>query len=326
MADGTALRPVLLDPGVATAAAGGFLAAKNRDQDLRVLRSVADQAGWKDAILVSSGILAAAAARDGGPPDEERIAQAFTALLRDLASRYPADPDRIYVVGLAETASYAWYLGRALPGRWAGVFLASGRAAWGHRAIGNLRPVPVFAAHGTKDPYSPVAEARAACRALEALGGRVRFVEVAGGDTGSAYAKLGEALAWFAEQGPRDAVPRALDHRFSTARTSRAVWIHADVLERENDGFGRSHPIARVQAAVDGNTIRLAVEHATRLTLTLDPVLLDFAIPLRVEWNGATVFAGVVAPDLAAALRRFLAEGDARACGLAELTVEAPRP
>jgi hypothetical protein len=320
-------RAVLLDPGHSAPAPDATWDDAGRTRELLGLRAQLADTPFADCLIVRSEILERAAAR--GPramPNEEVVALAFDDLMRDLVTRHAVDLDRVYLLGHGETGTYAWYLVRALPQRWAGLVVLGARAAWAHRAISNALPVPVYAAHLDGDPQQPLAEHLAACTALEDLGGRLRFVEVGAEEPGGVYGKLGSGLAWAWQEGPRTAFPRALDHRFSTMRTPRAYWIRAAELTRQNDGYGRSHPAARVQAVVDGQTVRLTVENATRLTLALAPELLDLAQPVRVEWNGTVVQEGVVAPDVAAALRSALATGDWRGGGLAELTVAAPPP
>jgi len=325
-ASGSKPRAVLLEPGYSSLAPGASWNDSSRERNTLGLREAAEKTPFADCLIVRSEILERAAEKLKDFPPEEVIAAAFDDLLRDLSARYPVDPDRILLTGYGETGSYAWYLARAQPDRWAGLVITGARAVWGHRAISNLLPIPTFVAHGEKDEAYPVAEARLACAALEEIGGRVRFLEVAGGGTGSAYDKLREGLTWAIEEGPRNPFPRVLDHRFSTLRNPRAFWIRAEALAQENDGYGRSHPTARVQAVVDGQTIRLTVQGVPRLTLSLAPELLVLTQPVIVEWNGARVFEGAVAADLAGALSQTLTTGDWRSCGLARLTLSAPIP
>ena len=319
--------PVLLDPGHSLSGAGGAWSDGEREREALGASAQAEGTALAQAFVVRSEILerAVALARTA-PPHEERIALAFDDLLTDLASRHPVDPDRIYLVGTGETASYGWYLLRARPGRWAGLLALGARATWAQRAIANALPVPVYAAHLQGDPQQPLAEHRTACNALEKLGGRVRFVEVDAAEPGGAYGKLADGLAWIAQQGPRTSFPRTLDHGFSTLLNPRAAWIRVDAMGKESDGFGRSHPTARVQATVTGQQIQLRTENVGKLSLSLAPELLDLALPVVVEWNGTRVFEGIVAPDLATALRQTLMSGDWRSCGLAELSLEAPQP
>ncbi len=316
---------VLLDPGHSVPAQDREWNDGRREQELIGLRAVAEETGFTGCLIVRSEILERTVARGARElPSEELIARAFDDLLCDLAARYPVDPDRIYLVGTGETGTYAWYLMRALPGRWSGSIVLGASAAWAQRAISNALPVPIYAAHLLGDSQQPIAEHRLASNSLRELGGRVHFEEVQAAASGGAYGKLQEGMDWIWNQGPRIAFPDRLNHRFSTLRTPRACWIRVDALARENDGYGRSHPTAWVQAAVEGQRIRLTVENIPELTLSLAPELLDMAQPVIVEWNGARIFEAPIAPDLAGALRQVLASGDWRSCGLVYLTLTAP--
>jgi hypothetical protein len=129
-------RAVLLDPGHSAPAPDATWDDAGRTRELLGLRAQLADTPFADCLIVRSEILERAAAR--GPramPNEEVVALAFDDLMRDLVTRHAVDLDRVYLLGHGETGTYAWYLVRALPQRWAGLVVLGARAAWAHRAI-----------------------------------------------------------------------------------------------------------------------------------------------------------------------------------------------
>jgi predicted peptidase len=111
------------------------------------------------------------------------------ALLDELESRLPVDPDRVYVTGLSLGGMWSYGYASHRPDRVAAIVPVSG--LWDAGDACRLKGVPVWAFHGGRDDVVPLARDREMVDAVNACGGRARLTvyEDAGHDAWSrAYA------------------------------------------------------------------------------------------------------------------------------------------
>lgn len=116
--------PVLLDPGHGSGAKSDD---KGKAGFLPFFRRNCDNAGGQDWLVVRSEIVERIGPDARGLPEDAGNV-IFQELIRDLASRFHIDPDRIYVAGLSQTGFWAWMLGRMRADRWAGVVPMSAKS------------------------------------------------------------------------------------------------------------------------------------------------------------------------------------------------------
>jgi pimeloyl-ACP methyl ester carboxylesterase len=113
--------------------------------------------------------------------DTERL----TALVRDVADRYPVDRTRIYLIGYSMGAGGVWREAVAHPDLFAAV---SPAAAWtpepSEEIAEALEDLPIRIYHGTADEAAPFARAEAMAEALERAGVDVTFSVFQGADHG----------------------------------------------------------------------------------------------------------------------------------------------
>jgi len=95
------------------------------------------------------------------------------ALLADVSSRVPVDPDRVYLTGFSMGAGGAWRFGGAHPERFAAVAALAGVQDAG--SVKGLARLPVWAFHGTDDESTPATESEAMVAAIQAAGGDARL-------------------------------------------------------------------------------------------------------------------------------------------------------
>ena len=95
------------------------------------------------------------------------------ALLTDAVRKYHVDEDRIYLTGISMGGYGTWALAAAYPERFAAIvpICGGGRPA----TADALKNLPIWVFHGAKDDVVPVARSTAMVRAIEQLGGKVRF-------------------------------------------------------------------------------------------------------------------------------------------------------
>ena len=95
------------------------------------------------------------------------------ALLTDAVGRYQIDEDRIYLTGLSMGGYGTWALAAAYPKRFAAIVPICGG---GRPATANaLKALPIWVFHGAQDDVVPLSRSEAMVRAIEQLGGKVRF-------------------------------------------------------------------------------------------------------------------------------------------------------
>ena len=94
-------------------------------------------------------------------------------LLKEVAAKYPVDPDRIYLTGLSLGGFGSWMLAAEYPGRFAAVVPICG--AGDPLDVERIKDVPIWIVHGGKDSVVPVEESQRMAEALRKVHGRVRF-------------------------------------------------------------------------------------------------------------------------------------------------------
>ena len=94
-------------------------------------------------------------------------------LLDEATSKYPIDPDRLYLTGLSMGGYGSWRLACEYPGRFAAVVPICGGGD--PRDVARINDVPIWAFHGAKDGVVPVSRSEEMVAALRKSGGRVRL-------------------------------------------------------------------------------------------------------------------------------------------------------
>lgn len=96
-------------------------------------------------------------------------------MLDSLIRQYPIDPDRIYVTGQSLGGFGTWALIGNYPNRFAAAIPVCGGGRTGKARA--LAKVPVWAFHGSADPFVPVFELRRMIHAIRKAGGDPRYTE-----------------------------------------------------------------------------------------------------------------------------------------------------
>lgn len=91
---------------------------------------------------------------------------------------FPADPDRVYLIGYSMGAFGAWELAAREPDRFASVIPIAGgdNPEWADLLV----DVPIRAVHGGDDDIVPVSQSREMIAAVRAAGGSPRYDEIVG--------------------------------------------------------------------------------------------------------------------------------------------------
>lgn len=122
-------------------------------------------------------------------------------MLDEVLERYPADPNRIYLIGYSMGGYGAWELAIRHPDRFAAVVPVAGGGSPERAAA--LREVPVWAVHGANDKTIPPEESRQMIAAIRESGGTPNLSElpnVAHGSLRPALIESDEILRWMFSQ------------------------------------------------------------------------------------------------------------------------------
>lgn len=119
-------------------------------------------------------------------------------VLEIVRREYKVDPARIYLMGHSMGGFGTWFLGQKHAQLWAALAPMSGINENGLKEldIPTLARKPILVAVGEKETDT-VATSRKAVAALEAAGGKVTYLEIAGGDHGSMVAPSTERILEF---------------------------------------------------------------------------------------------------------------------------------
>jgi pimeloyl-ACP methyl ester carboxylesterase len=140
------------------------------------------------------------------------------AILEDVLSAYPIDPNRVYLCGISSGGTGCWEYALRRPDRFAAV--APLAASQIHGDLHSLKDVPVWTFHSTDDIESSVTGARRNAANLRAAGGNVKLTEIdsASHDCWTAAFHKHQLLDWMLAQrrgGPIVMDVRSWDQRLA---------------------------------------------------------------------------------------------------------------
>ncbi len=249
----------------------------------------------------------------------------MNALLDDLPRRFNVDTRRIYLTGLSNGGSGAFYYATLWPHRLAAAVSAMGAGVYtpelekdNEPQLRNSDHLPMLFLHGAQDV---VIAADATRDTVEQIGSRAAPLEShifpeRGHEIMMGSGDDGMTLAFF-RRFLRDPFPRKFTFQAKTLRAPRLYWV--EMLDKD-DG------LAEVKAEIEkNNTIRLSTRRVRRLRLLLRSELLSAPGPVRVLLNGKEVFSGEL-PEACSTLDRSLElTADPLLAWSSELTFEVPR-
>ncbi len=252
----------------------------------------------------------------GGTPQEYSIV--FSALA-DLRRKVWVDTGRVYLGGVSMGGHGTWDIGLHHADRFAALFpMLGGPRIKHYRLLPGLRHTAVYDAQGALDDPRLVRGVRFAMTRLSTLGYKSKYQEalairhqpIPGAE--AAFLEWVKALK-------RPSYPKKVTLRATTQRHARNAWLEVRVFDRvaldpkaplKIPGFRRLAEADRLRRIIDyyekqvmsltgeissANRIELTVNaHVRRVRIHLAPEMIDFGQPLRVSWNGKTVFNGRV--------------------------------
>lgn len=246
-------------------------------------------------------------------------------------ARFPVDPDRVILFGYSMGGYGVWNIGLRYPHRFAAIVpLAGGisrlenlvrRDARSHTLVANGVHVPSFVVHGTADGTVPYRFSATATRELREAGADVTFHTVEGGthDPNTLFGS-GEITAdlrrWLANK-VRDPNPATVHHTALSGYHGRSYWLQLEPARRSATASATVQP---------GNRIVVQTEGASRLSLFLDPDLVDVRQPVTVVVDDRVLFHGVVPADLQTLAASFAATHDPELSYARRIDLDLVRP
>jgi len=202
-------------------------------------------------------------------------------VLRAVQKDYKIDPDRVFATGISMGGFGSWTLGIAYPDLFAGIAPICGTGQ--EDFAENLRHVPVYIIHGTRDAAVKVAGAREMDKVLRELLYDVTYREYPQYGHGVFVTDLGELFDWM-DRRRRVTDPSVVTYRTDWLRHHRAYWVSID-------GMIDSGKPAGIEAkALPGNQLAITTDNVAKVTFNLPGSLFNFKQPLRVYLNGKLVY------------------------------------
>lgn len=257
--------------------------------------------------------------------------------------RYNVDESRIYLTGISDGGTGAYYMAMKDPTPWSAFLPLNGSIkvlgnaeirADGDLFAGNLVNRPFYIVNGGRDPLYPADHIATHVDAFKALGVSLVFRPQpnAGHDT-SWWQYERAPFAQFVKQKPRVAHPARLSWETERAdRFNRVDWLIIDRLgPGANDAsfpsagiFEQRKASGRVDIDRRGNALVASTRGVRGFTLLLSPDAIDFSQPITVTVNGTQVLQGVVNKEPAVLLKWAARDADRTRLYGAELKVHVP--
>ncbi len=272
---------------------------------------------------------------DAPPP----VTSEHASVWRGVRARWNVDADRTYAVGYSLGGETTMTVATLHPGEFAGaVAMAAGYSfpsdvdgLW-EAFLPNLVAIPVLHVWGAEDDLSiPGLNGRRSGDTLSAQNKRLeslipalgldKYVHVRLEDVGHSNAHPSAEQLLDVLTLERPAPPTEVDHRFRYIHQATAYWIEGHTWEGdawigtwptfsqqagedEEEALVRAifEQLGRIQASIEGQQITVETSHLADLTIWLSDGMIDWSQSISVEYEGESVFDGVVERDVGVAL------------------------
>jgi poly(3-hydroxybutyrate) depolymerase len=281
-------------------------------------------------------------------------AENVATILDRLKRTYNVDENRVYMTGISDGGTGAWFFAFRDPTAFAAFLPLNGQmlvlsnpstGVEGEMYPGNAVNRPYFAVNGGRDPLYPAAGVRPYLEHLQTLGAEVVFhVQEEAEHNTRWWPEERAAFERFLEAHPRNPLPDRLSWQTErTDRFNRVDWLVIDQLghvEGETDFeqnnvvggvglLGRRQPIfprgaenGRVDLTRRGNVVTAQTNGVRSFTLLLSPSQFDLKQPVSVIVNGNVAFRGPVTPSVRTLLEWAARDNDRTALYGVALKVE----
>jgi predicted esterase len=274
--------------------------------------------------------------------DTEQVENILRAVA-DVKKKYNVDESRIYLTGISDGGTGAYYVAMKAPTLWSSVLPLNGsiavlrsptNGADGEMFGNNLANKPLYIVNGEEDPLYPVFQVEPHVKWFKSLGVVLVFRPQSGAGHNTAWWPTErESYEAFVREHPRDPHPSQLSWESErTDRFNRAHWLVIDKIGKgssdsalEDAGFFRhEQPSGRADIERAGNTFSATTRGVRQFTLLLSPDVVNFAEPVVVTVNGQERFRGAVRKDVAVLTKWANSDDDRTMLYGAEVTISVP--
>jgi hypothetical protein len=257
--------------------------------------------------------------------------------------RYNVDESRIYLTGISDGGTGAYYMAMKEPTVWSAFLPLNGSIkvlsnpsvrADGELFAGNLVNRPFYIVSGEKDHLYPAQHVATHVEAFKQLGVSLVFRRQANAGHDTSWWPYERSLfEQYVKQKPRQAHPARVSWQTERVdRFNRADWLVIDKLGMGSadtdfeplDLFPHRRPSGRVDVAREGNSFTALTRGVREFTLLMSPDAVDFSKPVIVRVNGRPVHDGIVRRDPAVLLKWAARDNDRLRLYAAELKVTVP--
>lgn len=266
------------------------------------------------------------------PSQTENICQ----LIGFVKENYNVDDDRVYISGISDGATGAFYFANAIPSLFSGYIPMIGSleaiAFNGEKQVyfQNLQDQRFFVVNTAKDPIFKLMHVKPYVEALQKYASDLRFVVVdSSAHNTNWYPVLQDSIEGFIQSTRRNPFPPAISFATENLELSNhKFWIRIDELgsygtesplvdpneidfqDKKVKAFIRLKKSGQIEAAIDSNVIRVKTKGILGYTLFLSPGQIDFSKPVKIYTNQNITYEGSVTENLEVLLQNFIADHD----------------
>lgn len=264
-------------------------------------------------------------------------------LIDRLKRSYNIDESRIYVTGISDGGTGAYYMAMKEATPWSAFLPLNGSIkvlgnpaikADGELYASNLVNKPFYIVNGGRDPLYPVEHVQTHVAVMKQLGVSLVFSPqpAAGHDT-SWWRWERTPYEQFVQRHPREPHPAKLSWETERVdRFNRVHWLVVDKLGvaasdttlNSAEIFEHKKSSGRVDVERTGNDITARSRGVTQFTLLISPDAFELAQPIRVTVNGKRAFDSIVEKDVATLFKWAARDNDRTMLYAAEIKVEVP--
>ncbi len=250
----------------------------------------------------------------------------LTAILKELKGRFNIDENRVFLSGVSDGGTGAYFFAFKQPSEWAAFLpyighpgvLRNPNSGGGYRLyFENLANKPLYIVNGENDRLYPAASLASFMEILKQaeVDYTWRVIEDGGHNT-EWMPDEREAIEAFKAANPRDPFPDEIQWVADrTDRYNRNQWIVVEELAEED-----LPSLLRVQR--DGNSFSVDARGVSRFTLLLNPEEINFADPVLVSINGRIVHSDTVRESVETLLNWAARDRDRTMLFTAELSFD----
>lgn len=273
--------------------------------------------------------------------DEEQVDNILRAV-DELKRKYNIDESKIYLTGISDGGTGAYYMALKEPNLWSSYLPLNGslavlqnpaNGADGEMYGNNLVNAPLYIVNGENDSLYPAALIEPHVTWMKKMGVNLVFRPQAGAVHNTAW--------WLTEREPfekfvhahqRQAYPAALSWETERVdRFNRNRWLIINELRTDLNrktaltdmGFFRhTKRSGRVDIRRNGNAFDAVTRDVAMFTVLLSPDAIDFSKPVTMTVNGKQVFSATVKKDPAVLLKWAARDNDRTALYGAEIIIK----